>query len=152
MSEGFIPPEARVCGVCGRMLDFWEAEGWMHSIATLDPGEVDHPPIPVSVEDAGEQFRPRCDFCYGDYPPFVLPVRDFVRGVSHSGGGWAACENCAPLIEKNMWGRLAIRSFTGYKARHGTDNTAEDDAAQLTQIKGMHRQVRKNITGALRPV
>lgn len=136
--------ERRVCMVCGRVLDYWEAKGWVHSFASQDPGELDHPPIPVSPEEAGEQLRARCDFCYADYPEYRLPVRTFGRGASVSVGDWAACDGCARCIEKDEWNRLMDRVVTSWESRHGPMS-----AAVTADLKRMYRQLRKNITGPL---
>lgn len=144
------PPDdkGRVCIVCGRVLDFHERDGWIHSLATTDPEEIDHPPIPVLPEEAGEQMRPRCDFCYADFPEWVLPARDFtaIPGVSESTGDWAACDLCAREIEKDRWNVLQRRVRASWEARHGV---MPDEVEQAQ--KRLYRLLRKNVTGSLRP-
>lgn len=115
----------------------------MHGAGSTD----DHPVIPVTVQEAGEQVIPRCDFCFCDYPEYVLPVRNFVKGISGSMGDWAACETCIQLVEKNRWNALYDRTAAGYEARHG-----EMPPAVQTSMRSLHRTVRKNITGAPRVV
>lgn len=141
--------ESRVCIVCGRILDYQESVGWIHSLASLDPAEKDHPPIPVLPEEAGEQTRARCDFCYADYPEYVLPVKSFtaITGMAESVGDWAACEMCARLIESNQWNALQTRVRTSWEARHG------EFADELErEQKRLYRVLRKNITGPLRRI
>jgi len=140
------PFGARVCIICGRVLDFHERDGWIHSIATLDPEELDHPPIPVLPEEAGEQIRPRCDFCYADFPEWILPARSFtvIPGQSESVGDWAACDGCARLIERDQWNVLIRRVHASFEARHG-----EVSDALLIEWKRFYRRLRQNITGSL---
>lgn len=138
--------ERRICLVCGRVLDYWQTRGWQHSIATTDPEEVDHPPIPVTAQEAGEQLRPRCDFCYSDYPEFILPARTFREGgPGVSVGDWAACEMCARCIEKDAWNKLMERVVASWEARQGP--MSPQVAADLRR---MYRTLRKNVTGSIR--
>lgn len=139
--------KGRVCIVCGRVLDYREIDGWIHSLASL-PDEVDHPVIPVLPEEAGEQARPRCDFCYADYPEWILPARDFVAipGRSVSTGDWAACEMCAREIRKDAWNALVRRVHASYVARHDADGPESPE-----DFKRLYRALRKHITGGLRP-
>jgi len=131
--------------VCGRVLDYWERVGWVHSFGSQDPEELDHPPIPVSTEEAGEQLRSRCDFCYADYPEYQIPARTFTRGASVSVGDWAACDGCVRLIQRDQWNKLMERVVASWTARHG-----QMSEAVRADLRGMYRQLRKNITGSPR--
>lgn len=135
-----------MCIVCGRVLDYWEFVGWQHSIVSDDPGEIDHPPIPVSPEEAGDQLRPRCDFCYADDPIFRLPARTFGQQPSVSVGDWAACEMCARCIEKDAWNSLLRRVVASWEARHG--HAMPDD--HYRGVQRLYRNLRKNVTGSIR--
>lgn len=137
--------DRRVCIVCGRVLDYWDGRGWQHSTASRDPDEIDHPPIPVSPEEAGEQLRARCDFCYADYPEFVVPAKSFGTGIGESVGGWAACEACAGHIEADAWNRLMERVVASWEARHGPM-----EESIRTGLNRLYRTLRKNITGSVR--
>lgn len=136
----------RICLVCGRVLDYQEGHGYRHSIASTDLNELDHPAIPVSVEEASEQLRERCDFCYADETTFVVPARTFEmpNAPSVSVGDWAACELCGREIQKDAWNALFRRMKVSWVARHG-----EMDPLLEANLKQMYRKLRKNITGAI---
>lgn len=150
-SERRAAAEARgihVCAVCGRVLDWHEplvGEGrWAHT--KLDVEEtISHPPVPVRFEDAGEQAKPRCDFCSMDYPTFTLPARTFGldRGY-RSVGDWAACDGCAAHIGINDWKGLLRRCMASRAAR-GQDT----DEATAAAYKAVWRSLRKHVSGAL---
>lgn len=145
--------EERVCGVCGRVLDFWTLDQeWKHSIASTDPTEFDHPPVPVTREQAGLQQRPRCDFCFEDDPTWVVPARSFSMFPGESVGDWAACEECARCISTNQWNRLRLRAQDGWARRHPERATAEVMSVVEGGISRMYRTLRRNITGAPRRI
>lgn len=142
------PPHA--CAVCGRVLDYVDIEGmgWIHSIASQDPNEWDHAPVPVTYEDAGQQLRPRCDFCYDDNTTHMLPALPFTHMGSVMDGNWAACAECAVLLERNEWTRLRQRSIEKYEARHGG---VPDETIRML-IGTLHSKLRKHVAGAIRPI
>lgn len=135
--------ERRICLVCGRVLDYHEGFGYRHSVAQ-DVTELDHPAIPVRPEDAPDQLRERCDFCYADETSYVVPAKSFpMPGIgSMSVGDWASCELCAREIAKDAWNALFRRVLASWEARHGPMDTFTQ-----TSMKRMHRELRKNITG-----
>jgi hypothetical protein len=52
-----------------------------------------------------------CDFCNAPHPAWVYPARNF-EIADHgwgSDGGWAACEDCAQLIESEQYKQLVNR-------------------------------------------
>jgi hypothetical protein len=137
-----------VCAVCGRVLDQIMATGeWIHSIATWDPDEVDH--LPVPVEDTEIHTRERCDFCYGDGTVWVVPARDFLDryGIGMSGGDWAACETCGQLLARNEWNGLMRRAKLSWEDRHGPMSPQVE-----RDLRAQYRRLRKNITGAVRRI
>ena len=142
--------KGRVCIVCGRPLDYQEGVGWIHTLSSL-PDETDHPVIPVLPEEAGEQVRARCDFCFADYPTWILPAEDWetIPEMSMSQGDWAACDACAACIQKNAWNRLLERVQVSYRARHGDLEPEVVEEVERAQ-KRLYRQLRKHATGALR--
>ncbi len=128
------------------MLDYLHGQGWMHSIAA--PDEADHIAVPVSADEV--QVRGRCDFCFTDEPTWVLPVTKIRYEIpGHGGGGfdsdWAACDDCAALIDRNQWNALLRRVKMSWQDRHGPmPDTTE------TQLKGLYRTIRKNVSGSLK--
>lgn len=135
----------RICLVCGRVLDWSQALGYHHGIAS-GPEELDHPAIPVSPTEAPEQLRERCDFCFADETVYVVPAKSFVTPYAPSMmvGDWAACELCGREIEKDAWNVVFRRSKAGYEARNGPMDSMTEMA-----LKKMHRELRKNITGPI---
>lgn len=136
--------EPFVCGVCGRVLDHHEGIGYLH---TTGDSFADHDPVPVPQAEA-LLVAGRCDFCYVDYPEWVVPASDFEVLPGHmSQGPWAACSVCAGLIEKDQWSALVRRAIAGYEERHGG---FMPEQAQ-SNLSPMYRRLRKHITGALQP-
>lgn len=64
------------------------------------------------------------------------------------GSDWAACATCAPLIERNRWTSLTSRAVA---VREGRDDRLVPPE-ERTAIAALHRQVRQNITGSIRPI
>jgi hypothetical protein len=153
MTEYVPDPAARVCAVCGRVADQNEEGGYLH-IADLLSGEADHPVVPVLPGEV--HTNGKCDFCYGDNPTFIVPVRTFefdgvprielpevtIKGMG-SIGDWAACEPCAKLIERNAWSALLRR------LQENDPRAAIPEVATSTRRRW--RKVRANITGSVRP-
>lgn len=157
MSDDFIVPEPnrldgdarRVCLICGRIVDYWDGPGgtgYRHSIASQDEAELDHPVVPVTTREAGDQLRERCDFCYADETTFLVPAKTFQLPGSPSVSveDWAACELCGNEIEKNSWNGLFRRVLASWEYRLGPMSPATQ-----TQLKAMYRALRKNMTGPI---
>lgn len=142
-----LDKDSRVCLVCGRVLNYWEGKGWAHTLVSTDPAEHDHPAIPVLPEEAGDQVRGRCDFCFADEVVYILPSREFVVGIHGFRPDWAACESCGQEISKNAWNSLLRRVWASEVARHG-----ELPPEVQAHFKALYRTLRKNISGPLRPV
>lgn len=154
---GEAETHSHACAVCGRVLDYWEkadgTSGWRHSIAA--PAEDDHIAVPVPADQI--QVRARCDFCYSDEVAWVVPAREIRFEVIGSpqppigGGGmdadWAACDPCSKLIDGNRWNALLERVKRSWEDRHGPMSPEVE-----AELKKLYRVLRKNITGALRPV
>jgi hypothetical protein len=149
-----IPPDLRVCAVCGRVLDRVDGSGYLH-FADAIAGGADHPVVPVLP--GAVHVNGSCDFCYGPAPTFLVPVRDFVfegapqvrtpDGVvreTGSQGNWSACRDCATLIERNDWNGIFRRAIASHPAAGGAPEVR-------SALRRMFRQVRSNITGAVRP-
>jgi len=133
-----LTEERRACAVCARILDYSTAEGWLHVIDADD-----HIPVPVLPEEI--RVDERCDFCFDARVTHVLPARTFViNEQSGSSGDWAACDRCAGYIERNQWSALTRWSAESFQQRHGF-------LPSRTGLSRIHRLLRKNITGPLRP-
>lgn len=138
------PTEPWVCAECGRVLDHKTGVGFMHTVGDLNAG---HKAVPIPQSEA-QVVIGRCDFCYEDYPAWVVPAREFEVLSGHvSTGDWAACETCAALIEGNRWSALVRRAQEGWESRH-QQQMPEGLAASLPRL---YRLLRKNITGSLKP-
>lgn len=137
-------PEEHVCERCGRVLDHHEGIGFVHTVG--DAG-MDHDPVPVPVSEAVVVVG-RCDFCYADWPAWVVPAGEFEVMPGHmSSGDWAACDGCAALINSNQWSALIRRAQQSWQIRHG-EPMAPPVADGLPRL---YRLLRKHITGGLRP-
>ena len=141
---GEVSFEPSACGVCGRVLDHRDDVGFVH---TVGDAAADHDPVPVPVDQA-LVVAGRCDFCYVDYPAWVIPAREFEALPGHmSAGDWAACDACVALIESNQWSALIRRAAESWQRRHG-----EPMAQQvLAGLPRLYRLLRKNITGSKQP-
>lgn len=120
-----------------------EDVSYVHGLQDLPS---DHAPAPIPMPS---DYLGRCDFCNGGIPVWVVPARDFLMPHSDhdfSSGDWAACDECAPLIERNDWNGLVSRVVADYEHRHGSDMAD----STVTAVRGMYRLLRKNITGPLR--
>lgn len=141
-----------VCAVCARVLNWIRTpDGQVDWIHPFDLDE-DHPVVPVSREQI--HVEGRCDFCLAPDPQFSLPVRPFQNQLSiwvpvdvGTDAGWAACADCARLIDLGQWSAVTKRAVADWERRHGPM-----PPPLLTQMKALHRQVRKNATGASRPI
>lgn len=131
------------CRICGRVLDYDERTGYQH---TFGDSGADHAPDPAPVDEA--LVIGRCDFCYVDFPKWVIPARDFEVLPGHmSSGGWAACDACVGFVEKNQWTQLVRRAVEGWSVRHGMPMSTE----MVESLPRLFRLLRKNISGAAVP-
>jgi hypothetical protein len=60
-----------------------------------------------------------CDICSAPDPPWRYPAEDFIASeteglsgilVQESIGGWAACDECRAIIDREDWHGLAVRA------------------------------------------
>lgn len=139
----------KVCAVCGRTLSHVTSpDGPAEYMHGMQDSPEDHPA--VAVDPGTERDRPRCDFCNEDDPTRVVPARSFeLADVPQSASvrGWAACDTCAALVDTGQWSALTRRARAGFEGRYGPM-----DAVGVTALKGMYRQLRKNVTGASIPI
>lgn len=150
-----IPADLRVCAVCGRVADHVHGKGWLHVADAISDAGQDHLVIPVRPDEI--HTIGHCDFCNALHPAFMLPVRDFLypgsarlvfpdgdTGRSGSSGGWSACTDCARLLERNEWNGI-LRRVTASRAEARHPEVQEG-------LRRLYRQVRANVTGAVRPL
>lgn len=144
-----------ICQVCKSALNS-RMDSEFTAITYLHPEGVgtDHEPIPV---EPPHDWRGECDFCSTGRPEWVLPTRGFtLPDMEHapddhmSAGDWAACDECARLIERNQWSRLVERAVTAQISRHPDMEVIRDDLS--TRLGRMYRLIRKNTNGTLRPL
>jgi hypothetical protein len=155
--ENLKEPEKRSCAVCARVLHSVVPESggeayWVHSEMELE----DHPAVPVERSEVQTSYR--CDFCSGENPLWVLPSRPFDSGSfavpgavldTASGENFACCDACVELIEKNQWNALVRRVARIMVEKHGMQ---ESLGFVESGLKDYYRKLRKNITGAPRPL
>ena len=68
--------------------------------------------------------RECCDFCCVESTHKIFACKNFVipdlGPVSHeSFGAWAACEECARLVDGGKWSELTERALAQFKRIHG---------------------------------
>lgn len=132
------------CAVCGRVLSHYPGLGWGHTVNDELSGAADHLAVPVDVDDTDTRLR--CDFCSAEDPGWILPASAYELGFGHwNEGDWAACGECARLLERNQWNRLVERAWAAHVQRQGP--TPGGEAA----LRATYRQLRKHITGAVHP-
>lgn len=136
-------PEPFVCGVCGRVLDHRSGVGYQH---TLSDAEVGHEPVPVRQSEA-EFVAGRCDFCFADFPQWIVPAHAFEVAPGHmSNNDWAACNECAELIEGDRWTGLLRRAKASWETRNGGMSPGVE-----ANLGRLYRLLRRNISGSLQP-
>ncbi len=145
--------KVRVCAVCARVLDNFEpANGgdtkWLH---VYNPDG--HVAVPAMLDEI--QTEGQCDFCGALHPPFELPVRDFEFGgdaglQDHgSRGHWAACGDCALLLEKRDWEGVIMRAIVADEVRCGGRPMEVEVRRELRRL---YRMVQRNQLGPVRPL
>jgi len=96
-----------------------------------------------------------CDFCSSqqvfqvymaeDFMAIELRARDGHPLYLNSTGGWAACRECAVLIEAEKWDDLLERSCQTFKASMPIflSLTLEEEGEIRRMMRGVHEQFRK---------
>lgn len=134
-----------ICAGCGNAVDIVATEAgitYRHTVSDPD----DHPVVPV---EAPPGWLGRCDFCNETPPTHVLPARDFTipHAPTHSSlADWAACPQCAALIERNHWSALTRRAERAIAVRRGRPMRPREQ----TSLRALYRQLREHIRGPLR--
>lgn len=139
-----------ICATCNNAVDRYTDDTGLTYIHTpQDPD--DHPVVPIRP---GTDWRGRCDFCSHWPAQWRLPARSFtIPGNTQHGseGSWAACNECARLIERNQWTAVIRRCLAHTKNVHPTITDAELDQYQHG-IGALYKALRKHITGSLTPL
>jgi hypothetical protein len=97
-----------------------------------------------------------CDFCSSDKPTWDYPAEDCIISPAgdptpqHSIGGWLACDECAALIQRNEWTKLARRSLSLVSTAREAVAVMGEEAA-LASITQGHRIFRANRSGKVQP-
>jgi hypothetical protein len=106
-----------VCATCRRPLDrvVRVSTASVPTVTWVHPrvGLADHAPVPVLADMTGGAVVGVCDFCSNATPCWSYPCHSFTIGAYGSNGPWAACTNCAALIEAGDATALARRTSTG---------------------------------------
>lgn len=98
-----------------------------------------------------------CDFCLHPKPTVLFEAEDFeaIKGIAASKGKWAACPECAALVEEAKWDKLADRCLTS-PYDNGTGISWQDMRDEYAGIKDMlvemYQQLAFNINGHLQEI
>jgi hypothetical protein len=137
-----------ICATCQRVLEVWtDADGATHRHTVQDAD--DHPVVPVPAPPGFTGGS--CDFCNGGPVTHLVPLRDFEmpgQPGRRSGDSWAACEACVGLVDRSQWNGVLHRLQATWVALHGRRMSAAEEA----HMQRIYRALRKNITGAARPI
>lgn len=92
-----------------------------------------------------------CDFCSSPEPRWSYPAEDVnvlpeLTPPAISKGAWLACDECAALIGRNEYGKLAERGLLGANAQMFVTLAGRDVA--LARVRRLHRHFRENRRGA----
>lgn len=116
---------------------------------------------PVSKGLTPQIGRAICDFCSSqevfqvymaeDFTAVELAAPDGHPVYLNSTGGWAACHECAKLVESAQWGRLLERCFDTFKASLPAfvHLSVEEEQDLKGILRGAHEQFRKMRTRAV---
>lgn len=135
-----------ICATCSNAVDLIATEDGITYRHTLSDPD-DHPVVPI---DAPPGWRGRCDFCNDSAPTHVLPAQDFTipHAPTHSSlADWAACTQCAALIERNEWNALSRRAAQAFARQHGRPMRPHERAS----LRALYRRLRAHVRGPLTP-
>lgn len=107
-----------VCAVCSKILNRMDGK-WLHASELV--GKSDHLCVPIEWTDE-VLVTTMCDFCQAEtveVATFTVPARDFTVPIvnGRSLGAWAACADCAPLVEAEQWDDVAVRAYANMEAK-----------------------------------
>ena len=92
----------------------------------------------------------RCDFCSLPRPGWRFPANSFIDKqyeVGLSVGDWAACEQCAALIQTEDWIGLARRTVTVSEAGRALVAIAGGEEQALGAVEQLQQQFRSHRKG-----
>lgn len=122
---------------------------YLHTITdVMDGKDVHHEPVPMQ---APAEWRGHCDFCTAGEPTFVVPAQDFTMPTIPNGfstGDWAACEQCALLIDTARWQSVVHRPATHFHRLMGFPMPMDIRSSLWT----LYCKLAENITGPTRPI
>lgn len=112
--------EPHVCAICRTVLDWWEpfsggAGRWQHT--ALNAPADNHRAVPVPRRET-TRVNTKCDYCGTPDPTFTFVLLDRVAmlttdangrvmdGSADDDGLWAACVDCAAIVETGSPARL----------------------------------------------
>lgn len=81
-----------------------------------------------------------CDFCAAPGPARSYPCQDFDDpvGLGRCIGSWMACDDCAGMIDGELWDELAVKSVSG------VSHDAEEHPLLLGYARKLHKLFRAN--------
>jgi len=92
--------------------------------------------------------REMCDFCTAEPTHRLYACRNFVwlnHGMCahESIGAWAACAECARLVDGGRWSELTERALAQFKKIHGY--SAYEESYFREQFRELHLLFRQNL-------
>lgn len=96
---------------------------------------------------------PICDFCSHPEPTLFFKAEDFelIEGWAGSKGDWAACPECAALVEESKWAELADRCLRSpHDAGYGMpswEDMQDEYAGLKAMLVEMYGRLAFNING-----
>lgn len=140
-------PKARACAICGRVLEQTSDGRYQHSSGAF-PDEKDHYPVPVKYSEAGDNFRPRCDFCFEDDPTWTLEAVPLTAPHLNMewDAEWAMCEVCGQLAADDEWVALGRRALKAFASRYGepTEEIAMEMRILYNTLRRSMKQLRRH--------
>ena len=76
------------------------------------------------------------------------------ENVHTSGGDWAACDECAELIDADEWEQLLDRVMRSIRRRHAAERRPlpiSDELRVRAMLREQYKQLRKHRKGPLVP-
>jgi hypothetical protein len=95
-----------------------------------------------------ELGRECCDFCTAEPTHRLYACRNFMflkhaMFAHESIGAWAACEECARLVDEGRWSELTERALARFKRIHGY--TADEEPYFRERFREIHQLFQEHI-------
>lgn len=92
--------------------------------------------------------RECCDFCTAEPVHQLYACRNFIwlnqtMFAHESIGAWAACEQCARLVDEGRWSELTERTLARFKRIHGY--TADEEPSFRERFREIHQLYREHM-------